>query len=132
MTGMHWMTELKEGLLIAWAAIRSNKLRSTLTTLGVVIGIVTVTLMGTAIDGVNKSFKSTIGQLGADVLYVSKFSPFDNEPFWKIRNRRDLKISFQRELERQAVFARTVVPEAYVGLTVKRENVSAGGGALRR
>ena len=45
---MNALTELKEGLLISWDAIRANKMRSVLTTLGIVIGILTVTLMGTA------------------------------------------------------------------------------------
>ena len=47
---MNFLTELREGLLISWGAILANKLRSVLTTLGIVIGIVTVTLMGTAIQ----------------------------------------------------------------------------------
>ena len=39
---MNFLLEIKEGLLIAWDAIRANKLRSVLTTLGIIIGIVTV------------------------------------------------------------------------------------------
>ena len=38
---MNFLTELREGLGISWDAIRANKLRSVLTTLGIVIGIVT-------------------------------------------------------------------------------------------
>ena len=45
---MRLLDEIRESLAIAWAAVRANKLRSGLTTLGVVIGILTVTLMGTA------------------------------------------------------------------------------------
>ncbi len=41
--------ELSESWKIAVAQMRSNKTRSTLTALGVIIGIVAVTLMGTAI-----------------------------------------------------------------------------------
>ena len=44
--------ELTESLRIAFAQIRANKLRSALTALGVIIGIVAVTLMGTAILGI--------------------------------------------------------------------------------
>ena len=51
--------ELSEGLGISWGAIRANKMRSVLTTLGIVIGIVTVTLMGTAIEGLNHAFIPT-------------------------------------------------------------------------
>ena len=45
-----WL-DIREGLRIAFRAIRANKMRSVLTTLGIVIGIVSVTLMATAIEG---------------------------------------------------------------------------------
>ena len=53
---MNLFAELKEGFGISWDAIRANKMRSVLTTLGIVIGIVTVTLMGTAIEGLDRAF----------------------------------------------------------------------------
>jgi len=71
---MNFLTELREGLAIAWNAIRGNKMRSVLTTLGIVIGIATVTLMGTAIEGLNRSFMNSISSIGADVLYVDRYS----------------------------------------------------------
>ncbi len=73
---MNFLTELREGLLISWSAILANKLRSVLTTLGIVIGIVTVTLMGTAIQGLNNSFMNSVSSIGADVLYVDRFGWF--------------------------------------------------------
>src|SRR6202161_794951 len=79
---MNLVTELREGLAISWGAIRANKLRSVLTTLGIVIGIVTVTLMGTAIEGLNGSFMNSISSIGADVLYVDQRG-------WLIQTRED-------------------------------------------
>jgi putative ABC transport system permease protein len=79
---MNLVTELREGLAISWSAIRANKLRSVLTTLGIVIGIVTVTLMGTAIEGLNGSFMNSISSIGADVLYVDQRG-------WLIQTRED-------------------------------------------
>src|ERR1019366_8136831 len=75
---MNFFTELREGLAISWSAILANKLRSVLTTLGIVIGIVTVTLMGTAIQGLNNSFMSSVSSIGADMLYVDRFGWFIN------------------------------------------------------
>ena len=75
---MNFLTELREGLLISWNAILANKLRSVLTTLGIVIGIVTVTLMGTAIQGLNNSFMKSVSSIGADMLYVDRFGWFIN------------------------------------------------------
>jgi putative ABC transport system permease protein len=79
---MNLVTELREGLAISWAAIRANKMRSVLTTLGIVIGIVTVTLMGTAIEGLNSSFVNNIAFIGADVLYVDRVG-------WLIQTRQE-------------------------------------------
>jgi putative ABC transport system permease protein len=73
---MNFVTELTEGLSISWGAIRANKMRSVLTTLGIVIGIFTVTMMGTAIEGLNRSFLKSISSIGTDVLYVDRFSWF--------------------------------------------------------
>ena len=54
--------QLKEGLAISFQAIRANKMRSVLTTLGIVIGIVSVTLMGTAIEGLSRGFTESISK----------------------------------------------------------------------
>ncbi len=119
--------EINESLSIALEAIRANKLRSGLTTLGIVIGIVTVTLMGTAIEGINQSFKKVVSGMGTDVLYVQKFKWFSNDEWWKVRNRRDITLATARAIERQVTMARVVVPEAFSRQTVKRGNRSASG-----
>ena len=62
---MTLLTEIREGLSISWSAIRANKMRSVLTTLGIVVGIVTVSLMATAIQGLRQSFLRSISALGA-------------------------------------------------------------------
>ena len=85
---MNFLTEIREGFGISWAAIRANKLRSILTTLGIVIGIVTVTLMGTAIEGLNQSFLKSISSLGADVFYVDRGGSFQNEAAWRRAQKR--------------------------------------------
>src|SRR3974377_1884032 len=100
---MNLFSEFKEGLSISWGAIRANKMRSILTTLGIVIGIVTVTLMGTAIQGLNASFLKSISFLGADVLYVQRFNWFNEsrEEWVKMRKRRPITLPQSQALERQ-------------------------------
>jgi putative ABC transport system permease protein len=103
--------EFKEGMGIAFTAIRANKMRSVLTTLGIVIGIVSVTLMGTAIEGLNRAFNKSIAALGSDVLYVQKWPWGDpGDDWWKIRNRRDITIVHSKAIERNAEFASAVNP----------------------
>ncbi|MGD0591303.1 MAG: ABC transporter permease [Bacteroidota bacterium] len=103
--------EFKEGMAIAFAAIRANKMRSVLTTLGIVIGIVSVTLMGTAIEGLNRAFNKSIAALGSDVLYVQKWSWGNHsDDWWKIKNRRDVRIQQARDIEKYSEYAQAVNP----------------------
>jgi putative ABC transport system permease protein len=103
--------EFKEGMTIAFAAIRANKMRSVLTTLGIVIGIVSVTLMGTAIEGLNRAFNKSIAALGSDVLYVQKWSWGDHgDDWWIIKNRRNVRIKQAKDLEKYSEFASAVNP----------------------
>ena len=104
---MNFLTELQEGLAISWSAIRANKLRSVLTTLGIVIGIVTVTLMGTAIQGVNNSFVGSISSIGADVLYLERSSWFINsrEAWMKVARNPNITLTDLAALQRQLTLA---------------------------
>ncbi len=110
---MNFLTEIKEGLSIAWDAIRANKMRSVLTTLGIIIGIVTVTLMGTAIDGMNRAFHKSISIIGADMFYVNRIGWFINsEAEWiKANKRRIITLDQVRAVARQMTLARAVAPQ---------------------
>jgi putative ABC transport system permease protein len=115
----HSFGEFREGLGIAFNAIRANKMRSVLTALGIIIGIVSVTLMGTAIEGLNRAFNKSIAAIGADVLYVQKWPWGGGEDWWKIRNRREIRIQQAKALEKQAELARSVSPVMGTGRTVR-------------
>jgi putative ABC transport system permease protein len=109
---VNFFTEIKEGLAIAWDAIRANKLRSVLTTLGIIIGIVTVTSMATAIDALNRAFHDSISIMGADVLFVSQHNWVNNtEEDWIRDNKRPIITREQtRQVERQMTGAEAVAP----------------------
>jgi putative ABC transport system permease protein len=118
---MNLLTELKEGLGISWGAIRANKMRSVLTTLGIVIGIVTVTLMGSAIHGLDRAFLNNISFIGADVLYVSRNTWFnDSEEVWRNEQKREpITPSQVRALEGRLTLARAVAPEVDLGVSIQ-------------
>ena len=121
---MNFLFELREGLWISWDAIRANKMRSALTTLGIIIGIVTVTLMGTAIDGLNQSFLKSISFLGADTLYVTRTGwMHDSHESWMRANRRpQITLPQVRAVERQMTLARAIAPFVATGRPVKYKN----------
>src|SRR5258708_4850813 len=126
---MNLLVELKEGLAISWGAIRANKLRSVLTTLGIVIGIVTVTLMGTAIEGLNRAFLHTISFIGADVLYVQRdtWGPQSEEEWLKAQKRRQLTLANVNALQKDLTLARAISPVGFTRRTIKYNKRSAGG-----
>ncbi|OAM87724.1 ABC transporter permease [Termitidicoccus mucosus] len=90
--------ELLESLRIALAQIRANKTRSALTALGVVIGIVSVTLMGTAILGIDAGVNRSLAGFGDDVLYVTKWPWREVDDWWTYRNRPRLKTEYARQI----------------------------------
>lgn len=61
-----------ENLLIAFDAIRVNKLRSSLTILGVVIGVATVMAMAAIVEGIRSQIVTTIEVAGPTTFYVMK------------------------------------------------------------
>jgi putative ABC transport system permease protein len=118
--------EMSESCRIAYAQITANKVRSFLTALGVIIGILAVTLMGTAINGIDKGFENSLSMIGYDVLYVQKWPWADNSNSWWIyRNRRPMKTEYADQINRiiddtpnsQLV---TAVPQGLWGASVKR------------
>lgn len=92
--------ELSESFRIAFAQIRANKLRSSLTALGVIIGIVAVTLMGTAISGIDIGFQNSLAMLGNDVLYVQKWPWHGVEDWWNYANRPNIRADEAAPLNR--------------------------------
>jgi len=125
---MNLFAEVREGLGISWAAIRANKMRSILTTLGIVIGIVTVTLMGTAIEGLDRAFLKSISFIGTDVLYLSRFNWFtDSREEWqKMRKRRPITMEQVHGLERQLTMARAVAPTVEFSAPVEYQRRHSG------
>jgi putative ABC transport system permease protein len=111
--------EIKESFFIALRAIRANKIRSSLTMLGIIIGITAVVLMTTAIKGIDNSFQSGISALGSDVLYIDKWEWFTNNEWWKIRNRRNLKMEDYEKFRDLAKMPLAVAPVLNSRQTVK-------------
>ncbi|MBK8149205.1 MAG: ABC transporter permease [Acidobacteria bacterium] len=85
--------DLKESAVMALATLRGNKLRSSLTILGVTVGVLTVLSMVSIIQGLNKTFAEQIESLGSNTIFISKFSPsFGRPPGQEERQRKELTL----------------------------------------
>jgi putative ABC transport system permease protein len=74
------LSDSKESVLLALDTLRKNKLRSGLTILGISIGIATVILISSAINGLNTNIASFVNTLGTNALWVFHFEPFGKRP----------------------------------------------------
>src|SRR5213596_857680 len=95
-----FLYELTESWKIAAAQMRSNLTRSTLTALGVIIGIIAVTLMGTAVNGISIGFDKSMAVLGDDVLYVTQWPWKPVDDWWNYRDRKKIKTEYAETLNR--------------------------------
>jgi ABC-type antimicrobial peptide transport system permease subunit len=68
-------SDIVENLWLALGTLRSNKLRSFLTVIGVIIGVVTVMLIASIISGVDTSVRKEVESFGTRSMYISKYNP---------------------------------------------------------
>jgi putative ABC transport system permease protein len=89
---------ISESIRIAIQSLWANKLRSALTTLGVVIGVAAVIAVVTFVAGINGYVATKIFNLGADVFIVFKVSPAvtNIEKFLEGEKRKDLTMEDYR------------------------------------
>ena len=93
-------TDLIESFRIAFSQIRAHKMRSILTALGVIIGIIAVTLMGSAIGGIDVGFERSLAVIGDDIFYVEKWPWHHVDDWWNYRNRRKMDPQYADDLKR--------------------------------
>jgi putative ABC transport system permease protein len=118
--------EWAEGVRIALGNLVNARLRSLLTTLGIVIGVMTVIAIVAIIQGLNRSFEAQISNLGANTLYVAKWKFFNtSNDWWEMRNRKSLGPPELHAIEREATLATAVAPQASMRGEITYENREA-------
>ena len=120
-----------ENVTFALVAMRTQKLRTFLTLLGVMAGVATVIMMVSFVVGFNNAITAGFTSFGAHLVQFQKFDPRfgPNGPPEEQRNRRDLTIDDARALKRLSTLAAAVSPERYLGgtVTVKAAKEEANG-----
>jgi putative ABC transport system permease protein len=122
---MNLVDTIQENVAVAVTTLRTSKLRSALTILGVVIGISTVMAMATIVNGIQQQIVRTIEIAGPTTFYVMKVfsqTPLNPDalPKW-VRVRPDLKsdeadlIAALPEIGYAAIWAQTLARLEYAG-----------------
>lgn len=102
---------LKEVIKQSLSALASNKLRSSLTLLAIVVGVFAIISASTAVMVLDTYFKDTLTLMGGNVINVSKFPSVRMGGDWtQYRNRRDITFQTMEDLQKRARFVRDINP----------------------
>lgn len=82
--------DTKETVAMALDTLRTNKLRSGLTVLGIVIGVMTVIVISSVINGLNANVSGLVESLGSNVLFVFRFPVFTGKPTTEMLTRKQM------------------------------------------
>ena len=119
---------LKEIIQMALESLRSHKLRSFLTLLGIMIGVMTVIGMASVIQGLNRTFLSELESVGSDLIVISKFEPSIQigHRSEEDRKRKDLTFEDALAIEKGCPLVKAVavdlVAEIFEYITIKYQN----------
>lgn len=125
------LVALSEGARIAFDALRAYKLRTFLTTLGIVIGVTTVVTIVALVQGLNRAFTREIAQLGTSTLYIQKFPwLMTGQSWWVYRNRKNITMKEVEAVRRYSRLAEAVAPAVYTVRNVKYRNKQVRGAQI--
>src|ERR1700722_10856980 len=83
-------SDQRETIKMALDTLRANKLRSSLTILGIVIGVMTVITISSVINGLNSGVSNLVASFGTNVLWVFRFPVIGVRPAAKMLARKQL------------------------------------------
>jgi len=120
----------REVFRMALDSIRTHKLRSFLTVLGIVIGVMTVIGMVSVIQGLNRSFRAELESAGSDLIMIQKYEPVQmGERSEEERMRKDLTLDDAKAIEKECPLVKGVsvmlTPSLFEQIDIKYRNVKS-------
>ena len=126
---MIFLNILKESFLFALNALKVNRLRSSLTLLGITIGIFAIISVFTVIDSLENTIRNSLSALGDDIIYVQKWpwAPPPGEEFawWEYLKRPVPKIEEYEQIKKRSDKAEVVNFAVSTVRNVKYKNNTA-------
>jgi putative ABC transport system permease protein len=119
-----------ESASFALEALRTNRLRTLLSTLGITIGIFCIIMVLTMVESLQRNVQSSVESLGKDVVFIDKW-PWTFGPdykWWKFMNRPNPRLTEQEVVDMRSQMAdASALVVTLNNVTVKYESNSAAG-----
>jgi putative ABC transport system permease protein len=123
---------LRESAGIALTALRANKLRSFLTLLGTIIGVMSVIAVLSFVEGLNRFVSDKLLASGSNVFYVDKYGFITSqEQFDAVRDRPDVTIDDADALRVGVAHAKLVIAQTNAQVVARYKNKDVKGIQLR-
>jgi putative ABC transport system permease protein len=109
--------EIKESFGMAINALIAHKLRSSLTLLGVLVGVFSIIVVMTAMRALQRVMETELSQLGANTFVVQKwpavpvFGPESWEKYWR---RQNMRYPLFQDLKDKATLASSIAAQSYL------------------
>lgn len=121
---------LKEIIRMALESLRAHKLRSFLTLLGIMIGVMTVIGMVAIIQGLNRSVIGELESIGSDLIFVGKNEPIQmGHLSEEERHRKDLTLEDAVAIERECSLVKAVavdlIADFWESIPIKYQNIKS-------
>ncbi|MFC1475135.1 ABC transporter permease [Candidatus Zixiibacteriota bacterium] len=108
---------------IAFDALKANRLRSSLTLLGVMIGVTSVMTIISALEGMMDSIEQDLARLGPSTFVVSRMGMITSEEMFREKiKRKKIDISSVEYIEEGCVLCEKVAPRIYTFQNLKNKN----------
>jgi putative ABC transport system permease protein len=111
-----------EYLSMSWTAVKTHRMRSMLTTLGILIGVTTIITIWTTIEGLNKYVYDQLSRIGSSVVYVEKYPWIIKNDFWRYRNRKNITYKEYEAIKKNCRTCNYVSPEVFSVKRVSRRD----------
>jgi putative ABC transport system permease protein len=126
------LNQVAESMSFAVEALRANKVRTFLSTMGITIGIFCIIMVLTMVDSLEKNVQSSVESLGKNVVFVEKW-PWEfseSYPWWKYMNRPSPKLGELSIIRERSALAEAVALVVRMGNTTLKYGSNSAEGVM--
>lgn len=127
---MIYLNFIIDSIRQAFQQLRTNKMRTMLSLLGITIGIFSIISVQSAVDSFEYNIKNSFSKLGSDIVYIDK-QPWNEDPgenYWKYTRRPEVSYEDFEAIQTKSKLAKNAAFVGFIGgKTIKYRSSSVRG-----